>query len=374
MSDKKNPLFFCATDKEVYDVLMSGKQRLTDGVLLELAKDRGIFYSPEEDRDELSEIMSLLPHDFYDLQVLLARREQKARGEKIQSVVLKGVLTVDEIRMVAKEFEDNPPPDEVVKVGVTDGKVNINVEYPELNYGKSRLMQRVVKEANIEFEIGAESTTLRFPANAKGQIIAERLKDRIEEKRKAEVPVVRIELTELIGHEAKTEFFTRLIRGISGFRLSNVTNVKVESSQAKSSSDEDDEDPSNIGDEARHEMLGVVRNVALRGESLLTSKQYQDLKSGGFYIASIIWASDKTSGDKERVEFFAGFAKPETGEGFNFSVRGIYTINGVDYVSNIKKPSDEDRKLYISLVEDSALSVLKELLSEQKAKLSGKEG
>ncbi|MEE2577389.1 hypothetical protein, partial [Pseudomonas aeruginosa] len=86
MNDKKNPLYFCATDKEVYDVLMSGKQRLTDSVLLDLAKDRGIFYSPNESRDELSEIMSLLTYDYYDLQVLLSRREQKSRGEKLQSI------------------------------------------------------------------------------------------------------------------------------------------------------------------------------------------------------------------------------------------------------------------------------------------------
>ncbi|HFK1840888.1 hypothetical protein [Pseudomonas aeruginosa] len=369
MNDKKNPLYFCATDKEVYDVLMSGKQRLTDSVLLDLAKDRGIFYSPNESRDELSEIMSLLTYDYYDLQVLLSRREQKSRGEKLQSIVLDGKLSIDEVRTVAMEFESSPPTDEKVKVGCERDKINVQVEYSELKYEKSRLMQRVVREANIEFEVGTDSTILRFPANAKGEQLAEKLKGRIEEKRKEKLPVVRIDLSDLVDHDAKTEFFTRLIRGVPGFRLSNVTNVRVESSQQNGGGDDDDDDPSEITDEARHEMLGVVRNVALKGESLLTSKQYQDLKNGGFYIASIIWRSDKTSGDKERVEFFAGFEKPERGEGFSFSIRGIYTLNGLDYISNSKKPKEEDKKFYVSLIESTALSVLKELRQEQDSRL-----
>ncbi|RRV27227.1 hypothetical protein EGJ23_09980 [Pseudomonas sp. o96-267] len=368
MSDKRNPLFYCATDKEVYDVLMSGKQRLTDSVLLELARDRGIFYSPNEDRDDLSDIISLLPHDYYDLNVLLTKREQKGRGEKMQSIVLKTALTTDEIKAVAKEFEAAPPQDETFKVSQNGEKININLEYSDLNFGKSRLMQRVVKEAKIEFDVSPSETVIRFPATAKGQQVVEKLKNRLEEKKKAELPVIQIELTGLSGHEAKTEFFTRLIRGLPGYKLSNVTNVKVESSQSNSiPEDDDDDDPSEIPDAPRHEMLGVVRNVALKGESLLTSKQYQDLKGGGFYIASIIWRSDKTSGERERVEFFAGFDKPKTGEGFTFSIRGIYTLNGLEYIAHPKKPKDEDKKQYIALVEQAALSVLNELLSEQKA-------
>lgn len=35
-----------ANDKEIYDLLTSGKQRLTENVLHELARDWGIFYFP----------------------------------------------------------------------------------------------------------------------------------------------------------------------------------------------------------------------------------------------------------------------------------------------------------------------------------------
>lgn len=34
-----------ANDNDIYDLLISGKQRLTAAVLRELARDRGIFFS-----------------------------------------------------------------------------------------------------------------------------------------------------------------------------------------------------------------------------------------------------------------------------------------------------------------------------------------
>lgn len=37
----KNALQYCATDKEIYDALMSAKQKINEKVLLELAKDWG---------------------------------------------------------------------------------------------------------------------------------------------------------------------------------------------------------------------------------------------------------------------------------------------------------------------------------------------
>ena len=45
-----NTLQYCATDKEIYDALMSAKQKIGEKVLLELANDRGIFFSPKDSR------------------------------------------------------------------------------------------------------------------------------------------------------------------------------------------------------------------------------------------------------------------------------------------------------------------------------------
>ncbi|AZF36727.1 hypothetical protein C4J88_1944 [Pseudomonas sp. R4-39-08] len=371
MTDKKNPLYYCATDKEIFDVLKSAKQRLTEHVLLELAKDKGIFYSANEDRDDLAEKISLLPHDYYDLNVLLSRREQNNRSDKIKSETLNGSLTIEEIKEIAKEFQESPEEDEKVKIVQDGNKITVKIEYSDLNYAKSRLMQRIKKEADIEFEVNSKNTILRFPANSKGESIAKKTNKQDRRKKKEIIPILKIELIDISGHLAKTEFFTRLITSLPGFRLSNVTNIKVESSHTKNNLPSDDEEEADISDEARDEMLGVVKNAALRGESLLSSKQYQDLKNGGFYIASIVWRSDKTSGKRERVEFFAGFEKPETGEGFKFSIKGYYNFSSLEYTKSIRSFKDDEKREYIALIEQTAQIVIHNLKTEQTSYTNG---
>jgi hypothetical protein len=56
---KTRPLY-CATDKELFDALASSPQHFSEPTLLELAKKRGIFYSPLADRMQLCSDISLL--------------------------------------------------------------------------------------------------------------------------------------------------------------------------------------------------------------------------------------------------------------------------------------------------------------------------
>lgn len=79
----------------------------------------------------------------------------------------------------------------------------------------------------------------------------------------------------------KTSFFTTLISKLPGFKLENVTSVKVETSAFTVNEDELIDDDQET-EQASQEMLGVVKNVALKGESLLSSPEYQQLKAKGF--------------------------------------------------------------------------------------------
>ena len=99
---------YCATDKEIFDVLMSSKQRITESVMLELAKDRGVFYSAKDSREILADSLSLLPHDYHDLVFILDQREHSGRAEKLTSVVLDTPLTVNDIKDIANEYKVLP--------------------------------------------------------------------------------------------------------------------------------------------------------------------------------------------------------------------------------------------------------------------------
>src|ERR1700731_938571 len=96
----RDPARYCATDKEIYDLLMSSKRKISDIVMLTLARDRGILYSPKESRDELASKLSLLTHGFHDLSVLIEQRELSTRGEKTTSMTLPP-LTLEELKAIS---------------------------------------------------------------------------------------------------------------------------------------------------------------------------------------------------------------------------------------------------------------------------------
>jgi len=357
----KTPLLYCATDKEIFDALMSGKRLITESVMLELAKDRGIFYSPQDSRETLAHNLSLLPHDYYDLNVILDHREHPGRAEKLTSVTLNTPLTIDDIKHVCKEYREISPPDEkiITNQSGTD-KYVVKVEYSEIDYSKTRLIQRRQKEADIEIIIEGDKATARMPANDKAKDIFKNLKNLLDRKKKADIPAELIELTEF-NYLERTEFFTSLISKMQNFKLENVTSVNVESSIKEVEENELDLEDDQETEEAKQKMLALVKNVALKGQILLASTEYQQLKEKGFYITNIIWQSSMKTHPFPLVEFEAGFEDPENLKGFKYNVRGVRHFQRGEYTKTLRPIRPEDKQQFLSLIEQTANMMLAEL-------------
>lgn len=358
----KNTLQYCATDKEIHDALMSAKQKINEKILLELAKDRGIFYSAKDSRDDLVSAISLLPHDYHDLNTLLEQREHSGRQEKLTSVTLPEALTVEEIREVLKEYTTESPPDEkVTHHAKGNDQVIATIKYSDIDYGRTRLVQRTPKEAGIEFHIEKNKTVIRMPANDRSKGIFNKLKDKLDAKRKKEIQEIRIEIGEFDSPALRTEFFTNLISNLDGFALKNVTSVKVERLKVESQEGELDLDDDQETEEAKQEALALVKKVALKGETLLASEEYQSLAKKGFFITSIIWRSVLKMRPNPMIEFEAAFEEPLLGKGFKYFVRGAYNVVDKQYTKTIRPVEISEKEQYLSIIEDTASKTIEVL-------------
>lgn len=370
-----NTLQYCATDKEIHDALMSAKQKISEKVLLELAKDRGIFFSPKDTREDLISAISLLPHDYHDLNTLLEQREHQGRQEKLTSVTLPEALTVEEIKEVLKEYTTESPPDEkVTHHAKGNDQVVATVKYSDIDYGKTRLIQRTPKEAGIEFHIENNKTVIRMPANDRIKGVFGKLKDKLDAKRRTEIPAIRIEIGEFESPALRTEFFTTLISDLKGFSLKNVTSVKVERLKQEPEEGELQLEDDQESEEAKQEALALVKKVALKGETLLASEEYQSLAKKGFFITSIIWRSMLAKHPYPMIEFEAAFEEPMAGKGFKYFVRGAYNVVDKQYTKTIRPVDPEDKEKYLSIIEDTAADTIKELRKKAQAEAEDKDG
>ncbi|MBT2746218.1 MULTISPECIES: hypothetical protein [unclassified Lysobacter] len=367
MNDKLQQ--YCATDKEIYDLLMSGKQKLTESVLFELARDRGIFYSPKATRSDLVEAISSLPHDYLDVIGIIERRDHAKRGEKTTSVTLPVDLTMDEIKSVALAYQAEAKTSEKVRAQQkgADG-YSLNIEYDEYDYSRTRLIQRQRKEAGIEFVKKAGATVIRMPATDKARLVVDSLVRKVEEIRKAEVPAQQITLQGLDSPDDRTSFFTSLISGIKGYDLDTVINLKVASGGGDSDEGGDlDEDED---EDIKQEMLAVVHSVSMQGSNLVASTQYQQLKQGGFYITSITWRAKESASPYDMIQFDASFENGVDGTGFKYGVKRSARLKSGDYAKHFRPVEEGDRAELFELLESAARSVLAKL----HAKAAGESG
>ena len=353
-------LKFCATDKEIFDVLIGSKQQITESILFELGRRRGIFYSKDTSREVLAAKLSLLPHDYHDLNAILSYRDHAGRAEKITSITLDDKIDIEDIKAVATELKDSAPQGEKVLANqLASDKYTVAVTYSEIDYSKNRLVQRREREANIEFIVQDSKTLIRMPANAKAESIVAALKERLDGRVKKEIPTFRIDLSQFSDPDARTSFFTTLIKNIEGFQLENVTTIRVDTMDQTLSGDEDE-----AGTEAaKQDMLAVVKNVAMKGQSLLASSEYQQLREKGFFITSIAWSSRMLEIPFTIVEFEAGFEDPVNGSGFKYSIRGARHADKGVYSKTIRPLSVGQKEYLLSLVEKSATSSVHALVS-----------
>lgn len=352
---------FFATDKDIFDLLASAKQKLTEGVLREIARDRGIFFSPNDTRDDLADALSLLPFTLNELLDLMDRRETTRRNEKTTTITLDAQIEADDIKAAIKEYQDEVGPTEKVDSHLKGAdEVVLNVEYDEMDYSRTRLIQRQRHDATIKFVQQNGKTVVRLPASEKSQRIVENLTSRIESRRKAAVPRETIELDPDFDADERTTFFTRLMSELPGYTLKGVTNLRISPSKRSAA----DDDSADIDDDEREvanqEMLVIVKSMALTGENLIASEEYQSLRRRGFYITSITWRADQTSIPYDAPHLHAEFADGEAGTGFKYSVKGIFRFQSGVYTKTARPADDTERENLYGLLEATARKVLKE--------------
>jgi hypothetical protein len=334
MNKRPHVAQYYAEDKDIFDIFMSNRRRFDAKTLVGLARRRGICLSAETDRENLADYLARLVWSWPDLQVLLEMAETPERREKVASTRLRTEASSAEVRgavesvKVLREVANG----EVFTVkNASDNKVVVAVRYSEFDPSRTRLQQRVLREATLEFERGPEGFTVRRPAGERAREIAEAIASQLKENSGKKFEASEIALSGITAPELRTQFFLELMAGIPGFELRNVTSVSVdaaaphaETEETEGDGDQEDDEENGASSPEAEAMLGIVQKAVFDGESLLTSKEFQNLKSEGFFLSRSVWRSREKKTDGIEVEFEADFEDSTQCTGFRYSVRGIY--------------------------------------------------
>lgn len=340
------PSKYYADDKDVHDILSSPK--LSPKALIALCRERGIFLSEESLRDELVHYASMLPFSWTQIQEVMAAVQREDREEKITTCKIDVGANVDEVRQaieLVRDIRKEPRSEHYSITQGKDGRVKIKVNYTEPDFQKARLIQRREREVVLEVEKKGAQYEVRHTQNERANEIITQILEQLTPANSEQKPVrSSIELSGVKNHEHRTQFFVNLIGEMEGFQLREVRDLKVDHLEkdpgVPAASDEDE-----VKEKFEREQLrSLVRKVALSGENILISPQYQQLAKDGFFISKAVWTSVETVGAGRLFEFEAEFRDAANAANFAYQIRGVYNRNQDGEIESTKSELSEAEK------------------------------
>lgn len=319
MRNSKSQIF--ATDKEIFDLLMSGKQKLTEATLREYARDRGIYFPQKLSREELSKRISTLPCSYNDLVTLIEKRDLSHRTKKQRSIHIHGDLSQDDLSKALKLVESSITEDESLNhVKIGDGKIKANIKYNEYDYSRTRLIQKREVDDSIEFSKTEEGYIVRFPANEKSEEIINRVIQKAKHENDNKIEPREISLANILESDKRNSFFKLLMTKMENYDLEDVVKVRVNTNMQYSGNDlEDDDDDDAEGSAQR--MLHEIKTASLSGNRLMESPTYQNLQKSGYYITLLAWIAKRRTHPYHKVQFHAEFRETEDCRSFAYSFK-----------------------------------------------------
>lgn len=361
---------YFADDKDIYDLLIASKQKLTVQKLILFIRKRGIIVSSSHNRDELIEKIASMPLCWQELNELIKATNTSDRAEKIASRSLSGKIDIANIisaTEITRDERQNRA--ETYSIKQNNKNLQITVTYSELDTSKTRLAQRTQKEFTFEIDATTkDDIIIRHQNQPRAQEILDSIVNKIIKKDEHSINQQKIDLSGIKNPSHRTNFFVQLLNGVNGFDLHNVKSVKVSNFSEKNSEDNEDTDNETDNDGIKTEeasFIARVKEIAIKGNHILHSQLYAQSAQDGFFVQSIVWTALEKKPNGILVEFESGFDNPEEGKDFSYAVRGIYNRkNGGDFKKTKTQAENEEKTRVFCLLEHAARNAMSTVLNE----------
>jgi hypothetical protein len=373
---------YYAEDKDIFDLLKSSP--IPTPRLFKIARDRGIYMSEDESRDAIISYLAELPFSWPQLSALMAEMESDDKEDKLSFLQLEEQASSDAFYTAMTEIQkERTSRDETFRPTATkDGKIDLKVSYTEFTPSVTRLKQKRQRELKIEAEVKDGKLQIRYHSNKKSAEILTAIFAKFPQTVEKPLKKTLITLAGIKNAEQRTSFFESLWNKMDGLSFRDVKDVRVDRIASVSASEDEEEkeneevDPENEALEGNEgaekkpkrrpkkekEFKSIVRRMALTGEGLHKSPQYLALVKEGFFISKAVWVCREAQGAERDILLSAEFQNAEEAIGFTYDVRWMWERdeNG-DLKTEKSLLTGEDRKRYIELLEQTAVTTISRL-------------
>lgn len=347
---KKGSLY-SASDKALFDALCQNK--MTKQSLQELFWTRGIIKPNKLDKESIAKYFSRLNHDYYDHKFISEKISSGTLRERQKSSFTQTKFDISNLEASVRELvKERKDIDNSIDFNTHEKSINIEVSYSYYDYKKPEFKQVVSKTATITIEQTADGISIRAPDNSYVDEITKLLTSKIKSSSTEEIEIETINLIGIDNVEVKIEFFEKLISGLDGLELCDVSDVAVYNPETGADSE-----------------IGVhVKKASLNGEGILKSGELKQFHKKGFFSYKISWSmKEKGNSTSDIYNFQAQFNDPETCKNFAYLAKGYRKNLGKgEYAKEISPLSPFDETRMMRKLENSARSAKRSVFNPTK--------
>lgn len=354
---------FYPSEMDLYDALYANTQKITNNYLLELAKDRGIILSHDDDREYLIRYISLLNHDYFEFKTISDQIARNTRNDKVTSDIINLAITDANIMDICKgvEKQRSAKHERCVTTRIDDDTTRIEVVYNEIDHSKTPMIQKVTSQAVFDIIKTKSGIKIRHTANHKAADIKGDIIDTIKKTIKIDVKPITISFEGIKNTAVRTLFFTKLISSITGYDVENVSKIKLNSKDSISS--EELEEVEAMEDD----LICFIRKVSYDGNHLLNSPEYKQLEKKGYFITEIRWILIEKGKNPDKVEIEVSFDQPEKGIDYKYTVRGVYRHKKGGYTQLRPARVDEEANI-MAKIENASIKIFQDIIKSAATK------
>lgn len=361
---------FFPTESNIYDALVSNNRKINEKYIVNKSKTKGIYISEYEDREKLIKDYSELILGYHDFIEMMDFIQVKSRAEKTSEFNFnidqsEKDFSIKEILNNYKNNNNNPETKIKIIKDPKSEKYTIDIEHVEVDYSKTKMIQKKYKESKIEVIIIDNNISFRHTANKFTKEQANIIFDLYKAKEKTPIEKEEIDFSDISDKTKLTTFFTRLYNEIDKLESDTVVSVRV--NKPKKLISEEEISPEEL--EEINEGLNI-NNATFNGENILYTKVYKGLIKNDYFISSMKWKSLINEKDlKGKVEILAQFDDFENGKEFVCKINGIQrknpkTVAYSKYMVPIGNKAHQT--MIMNEIIKSANKLYKELINENK--------
>lgn len=349
-------------DRNIYDGL-KGATKASASILIALARQRGLLLSDLTPRDDVIDYLSRLTHSWHDVKAMIDLSNTADRAEKKQTRTLPFKKTAGHIERLLKQLESKQAEarDEVWKVSTANNgrTAVVTIRYTVPDFTASAMTRLTEHTCRIEFTADQGNIQVRYPKQGRAEQLVGSVLRILNEDEDQEREAEEISLSDVRSNRLRSEFFTKIIEGIPGFKVHEVSSVRGNNGSLT-------DRPTSLESRAAAALQSAIKRVTLSGRSITRTNEFRQFfgKPGAepdFHITSTSWICDEQEGKALRAEFEAGFSGQANCTGFAYRIRKIwYRHDGVLRRTH-SSPAPEDERRLMELVEVRAREVCREI-------------